>query len=368
MVAIVLTNLKIENIKCFGLVEFNFSNLTVFCGANSVGKSTAIQCLLLLKQSYDDHQFKKDDLNLMGKYFSVGHASDLINHNASGEKVLIQLDDCEFSSDLKSLSLDEYSIKLQKKQPTHKIFTNAFHYLSAYRLAPQNSYDVNYDNSALNFGIYGEFAIAELARHGAKPAINKKLAETIWKGKEKDKLVPAGTNITLDISLTEAMKNIFPDFNINVERYDRFDKVANTYSSSGTSNSVRPVNTGFGVSYVLPIVIAALSTAKGGVLIVENPEVHLHPEAQSNLARFLSLASQCDIQVILETHSDHIINGVRVFAKENEVSSDHVIVNSIRNISGMRRIKEILIDSNGDLSDVDKGFLDQAERDLMRLF
>lgn len=363
-----LKKLKIENIKCFGNVTFNFSGLTVFCGANSVGKSTAIQCLLLLKQSFDEHQFKKDDLNLMGKYFSVGHVSDLINHNAFGEKVSIQLDECEFSSDLKSLNLDEYSIKLQKKQPSHQIFVNAFHYLSAYRLAPQNSYDVNYDNSALNFGIYGEFAIAELARHGGKPAINRKLAETIWMRNEQGKQVPDGAHITLDIALTEAMKSIFPDFNINVQKYDRFDKVANTYSSSGTSKSVRPVNTGFGVSYVLPIVIAALSTDKDGTLIVENPEVHLHPEAQSNLAGFLALASQCGIQVILETHSDHIINGVRVFAKENKIANEHITINSIRNISGVRRIKEILIDDNGDLSDVDKGFLDQAERDLMRLF
>lgn len=52
-------------------------------------------------------------------------------------------------------------------------------------------------------------------------------------------------------------------------------------------------------------------------MIIENPEVHLHPRAQSDLIKILCELSKTGVQVIIETHSDHIINGVRVFAKDN---------------------------------------------------
>lgn len=47
------------------------------------------------------------------------------------------------------------------------------------------------------------------------------------------------------------------------------------------------------------------------MLIIENPELHLHPKAQSELALFLSTVAHAGVQVVIETHSDHIVNGVR---------------------------------------------------------
>jgi predicted ATPase len=306
----------------------------------------------------------------MGKYFSLGHVGDLISHNSEGDDFQIKIDNCDFSADLQSLKMEDYTLLLKKTNNTHPLFHNSFHYLSAFRLPPQNSYDVHYDNSKINFGIYGEFAIAELSRLGNKPAINKKLANTIWEYNNPEQKIPENTNINLSIALKESMKNISPGFDINLTHYENFDKVANTFNSNGTAKSVRPVNTGFGISYVLPIIIAALCTEVGGTLIVENPEVHLHPAAQSKLAMFLATASTCDIQVIIETHSDHIINGVRVFCKENAIEEGHTVVNSIstNQSNDTRNIRKITIDTNGDLSDVEPGFFDQSEKDLMRLF
>jgi len=103
-------------------------------------------------------------------------------------------------------------------------------------------------------------------------------------------------------------------------------------------------------------------------LLVENPEVHLHPAAQSMLAELLTMASTCGIQVILETHSDHIINGIRAHVKENNIDYGFVTINSVKSNNGERLITKILIDSDGGLTDMDTGFFDQAEKDLLRLF
>jgi hypothetical protein len=80
---------------------------------------------------------------------------------------------------------------------------------------------------------------------------------------------------------------------------------------------IRPSNMGFGLSYALPILVAGLLAPVGGLLMVENPEAHLHPAGQSKLGRFLAMVAGAGAQVIVETHSDHVLNGIRLAATES---------------------------------------------------
>lgn len=64
-----INSLTIKNIKCFEDQNFKFSPLTVLCGANSAGKSTIIQALLLLRQSYNEDNFSSSEIALMGGVF-----------------------------------------------------------------------------------------------------------------------------------------------------------------------------------------------------------------------------------------------------------------------------------------------------------
>jgi len=360
-----LKKLHIKNIKCFADTYFNFSPMTVFSGANSAGKSTALQCLLILRQSFKADVQVGQALAMMGSLFSVGHAKDMINHSPAGEALVIDIDGSVFAADLKRVDMEAYHIELDTPTLlTHSLFCADFNYLSALRLAPQNSYDVNYDNGRFDVGIYGQFAVAELMRRGSRPAPNQRLAKKVCAGLKLD----ANREVSLEIAFKEAMKMISPDFNIVLASHAGLDKVSNTFASQGTVQAVRPVNTGFGISYVMPIIVAALCTDESGYLLVENPEVHLHPAAQSVLAGFLTQAAACGIQVILETHSDHIINGIRVFVRENDVPDGLVTINSVRATENGREVTEILVEYDGALSDMDEGFLDQAPKDLLRLF
>lgn len=362
-----ITSLKVENFKCFKSGIFQFSPLTVFCGSNSAGKSTALQALLLIKQSHSDGSLTANRLSLAGEYFSFGHVRDVFSHDALGDSIKIVLDDLTFLSSVKDLNHDDYFLSLDTAPAlSHSLYTSSFHYLSAYRLCPQNSYDTNFNTSIIDVGIYGQFAISELVRYKDSPTPNQKLAKKICAH-----LVTKGDDrqIKLEIAFREAMKKITPGFEINLTDHKNLDKVSNTFPTGGKSiNEVRPVNTGFGISYVIPIVLAMLCTAEDGYLIVENPEVHLHPAAQSMLAELLTMASTCGIQVILETHSDHIINGIRVHVKENSIEHGFVTINSVKSDGGERIVTKIMIDRDGGLTDMDTGFFDQAEKDLLRLF
>lgn len=360
--------LNIKNIKCFEGQEFKFSPLTVLCGANSAGKSTIIQTLLLLRQSYNDDNFESNEIALMGAYFSAGHVSDLISHNAKESELSIKIDNISFVTDLNQVRKESYRMRFQAiGSYDHNIFLGDFVYLCAERLGPRNSYDVRFDSNRLNIGIYGEYAMAEFIRRASLSAKNQLLARVYA---DNLRLQENGEpeDISLEIAVKTVMRRISPNFDINYESHLTVDKVSNGFSSSTTKISVRPVNTGFGVSYVFPIIVGAFCVSEGSTFIVENPEVHLHPQAQSELAQFLAALSQTGVQVIVETHSDHIINGMRLYAKSHPQKSNEIIINSICRYDTINPVKFITIDSDGNLSDVHPGFFDQVENDLLRLF
>jgi predicted ATPase len=101
-------------------------------------------------------------------------------------------------------------------------------------------------------------------------------------------------------------------------------------------------------------------------VLVENPEAHLHPGGQSRLGRFLARAAGSGVQVVIETHSDHILNGVRLaMAEERTVSAEDVLVHFFGREDG----QPLPIDLNqrGRLTQWPAGFFDQIETDLGRL-
>jgi predicted ATPase len=205
-----------------------------------------------------------------------------------------------------------------------------------------------------------------LSRFGVLPAKNQQLGR-LWMG-QTGEAEALKSDITLEILVKSVMKSIFGDFDIKTETHNTMDRVSNTFSTDANQVPVRPVNTGFGISSTLPIIVGAFCLDEGDVLIVENPEVHLHPQAQSNLAKFLGLVALSGRQIIVETHSDHILNGFRVCAKSNSMASELIAINSITRAQDVRTVKFIQIDQDGNLTGVDKGFFDQIQKDLLSLF
>lgn len=155
-------------------------------------------------------------------------------------------------------------------------------------------------------------------------------------------------------------------------------------------DSHRATNTGFCISYSLPIVLAALGLAisdcknveqphavswfeklkfSNVILLVENPEAHLHPKGQTQLGILLAMLSTQNVQVIVETHSDHFIDGVRIASKEiDELLNSNISIKYFIKENGQPSIyRNINVEANGSLSEWPDGFFDQMQKNLFRL-
>lgn len=155
---------------------------------------------------------------------------------------------------------------------------------------------------------------------------------------------------------------------------DDGDATALRFSYSGStvdsaSRKHKAVNVGFGLTYCLPIIVASLSAPTGSILLIENPEAHLHPRGQAALGLLLAKCASDGVQIIVETHSDHVINGIRVATKNGEIDNNDISVHffSRELETGETTVKSPVLHSNGRFSEWPEGFFDQWSKALDEL-
>lgn len=137
-------------------------------------------------------------------------------------------------------------------------------------------------------------------------------------------------------------------------------------NADSSKNRFKPVNVGFGYSYLLPIVVSGLIADPGDMLIVENPEAHLVPSAQSRIANFLARVSRTGVQVFIESHSEHILNGLRIAVKEKLLGHEETNIIFFEGDKDYS-IRKIPVIEGGKLRNWPDGFFDQAEKDFERI-
>lgn len=106
-------------------------------------------------------------------------------------------------------------------------------------------------------------------------------------------------------------------------------------------------------------------------MIIENPEAHIHPRGQAEMGRLIALAAAAGMQLFVETHSDHIVNGIRVAVKENLINAENVNISyfsrQTTEIEQFCRIQNIRVDRTGELSDYPIDFMDEWNNQLLKL-
>ena len=120
------------------------------------------------------------------------------------------------------------------------------------------------------------------------------------------------------------------------------------------------VDVGFGVSQVLPILVEGLTMDKGNTLILEQPEIHLHPKMQMDIADFLIMIAQQGKHLIVETHSDHIINRMVRRALEDESLRKMINIFYIaKDENNISKLNSVRIDESLGIDEAPQGFFDQ---------
>jgi predicted ATPase len=141
--------------------------------------------------------------------------------------------------------------------------------------------------------------------------------------------------------------------------------------SYGLSNPRRATNVGFGITYTLPIIVAVLASEPGTLILIENPEAHLHPKGQSKMGELLALAASCGVQVVIETHSDHVLNGIRRVVHAGKLDHKdvqlHYFQRQEKEGQAFTEVVSPRIKRSGRIDKWPDGFFDQMEKDLMEL-
>jgi predicted ATPase len=123
---------------------------------------------------------------------------------------------------------------------------------------------------------------------------------------------------------------------------------------------------GFGASQVIPVIRGCLNNNESP-LVIEQPEIHLHPKAQGQLAALICETAKYR-QIFVETHSEHMINRARIMVAEGELEPDDVIILYVDRTSKGSSVVEIGINPNGDFTkEWPSGFFDERYKDAMTL-
>lgn len=374
-----IKTISLQNYKCFDKEQaVGLAPVTLMYGKNGRGKSSVAQALLLLAQTMRLNNGVKT-LVLTGELVQLGVFSEILSQPQTGHEFKITLETGEekvvmgFSAYDKKpqlATLSTFIVNGQNRlevQTTDNTLTDKkqndtenapklagvtsdinvlqnlknITFVSAGRLGPVNSAN---RNDALRpdwLGVDGAYLINVLANKG-----------TVFLTEVERYLSQILSGASIRISNPEA---------------DIIDLQLN--SVDGTT-CFRPANVGFGYSYVLPVIVATLLAEEGSILIIENPEAHLHPGAQSRLTKFIiDIAQKKHLQVLIETHSDHVVNGMRIAMKQGLLAPDNGIIVHFAhdNETVNPTIDLISCDQNGTLSGYPDDFMDEWTRQMFEL-
>lgn len=287
-----IKEITIRGFKSFFDEAIKIAPLTVLAGLNSSGKSSVIQAIRILGN------------------FSNGFPNPLLEGHGSIEELQNQYVKELFSLEAIYDGLDSGENSIRYSADGDGQYADGYPnliYVSADRFGPQTSIPISSD---YKLGERGE-NVLYCVEHYWDTLLDPILIHEKSQGE------------TFEYNLEAWLGSISPGV-----RFKR-NILKETDSSYSLFNDHRAKNVGFGLSYTLPIIVALFmgTIEKRTTVLIENPEAHLHPKGQTELARLICLAVEAGAQVIVETHSDHLFDGIRIYAKQHKGFAQKVCLN-----------------------------------------
>lgn len=360
-----LTAVEINGFKRFATIRLALAPLTVLTGLNGSGKTSLIQAMLLAQEAATR---RGTSLRLNGPFgLELGTAEDVLNWN-SRPPIRLRFEGAggQESEWLLGVPAEDAMYLDVNGRPASglKAFggaPRAFTYLSAERLGPRGFAATSpLAASELEVGVHGEYCAHVLAVLGDKPMEHVERSHPSYE---------LATPRLLKYEVEQWLCEIARPVEVSGERVAGSTIAELRYRTEGSA-WVRATNMGFGVTYALPIILAGLIAEPGGILVVENPEAHLHPAGQSRMGVFLAWLAGRGVQTLVETHSDHVLNGIRRAVAEFAFVT--AADTSIHWFGGFEdgdadRVATLAIGEAGTVSDWPRGFFDQYQMDVASL-
>lgn len=368
-----IEQIGLRNFKAFANQTLKLKPLTLLSGLNSTGKSSVLQTFGLLRQSYDADMLDREGLMLNGDLLELGTCRDVLHEGADKAhiEVTLTIDGVEsrWVGDA-SRRMDDALPLLDRPSnpPVHPLFLRGhapdaahFQLIRADRLNPAVYYPKSRRSAHRDrfLGSRGEYTAHFLSLHEHELVAEQLRCE--------------GSDATpgLLAQVSAWMQEFSPGVRIEVADIPNTDfvRLAFGYGTSGglsSTGSFRPTNVGFGLSYVLPILVACLAARPGSVILLENPEAHLHPRGQSLMGQLAARVAAAGAQVVVESHSDHVLNGMRIAVKNGIVPANHVAAHFFTRKAGelAPHVASPQLNAQGMIDEWPDGFFDEWDRNL----
>jgi predicted ATPase len=359
-------------------------------GFNAAGKSTVLQSLLLLAQALRASG-RTAELPLNGPLARLGTPGEVINSRSGNVVFGIEDDhtDIEWAMQAenrsKGIAMQIVKIGIKNKEGNkehtgerlkqlEKLLpadasaketqlvdrVREIIFLSALRTGTADVFPSPDDPSPVHadVGVQGEFA---------PWWFQQSLDDNI----DKTRCHPSDRASTLRRQFNAWASQLFPDAQGNALPIEKTNLIRLELRIGNIGDFRRPSNIGYGLTYAFPVIVAGLLAKKSQLLIIDSPEAHLHPFGQSQMGRFLAQVAAAGVQVIIETHSDHILNGIRLAVRDQAIASKKVAIHFFNHADKVKgnvaRVVSPLVDKSGNLSEWPAGFFDQSEKDLSQL-
>lgn len=398
------TQLKLKNFKAWqdtGDIELAPVNLLL--GTNSSGKSTLIQSLLLLKQTIASPD-RTIHLNMGGDdtndYFSFGHFDDVLTKGTTGDdrkfelsyrmKQVKKLKDEELEHEELQEWCASYVMNAARAVQIDKLeMSTDGHKFRAVR-RDKGSYYVFYGdetttrakgrNMAPERSIaLSADAIAALGHEGQiasdlSLSIRRQLESVLYLGPlrqkpQRDYLWNKSKPGEMGLDGHKAIEVLLANQHSKEDHHDIVNGVSGWLKKMGLAeklelkqltstryevlihrdgivSNLRDV--GIGVSQVLPVLTLAYFAPKNATILLEEPEIHLHPLAQSVLAEmFVEVSKQRSVQFIIETHSEHLFRRMQTLIAKQHTSTNDCKMYFVEREKGMAKMRELCVDDFG---------------------
>lgn len=397
-----ITRIAVEGFKSISKKQsIDIAPLTILAGANSSGKSSIMQPLLLLKQTLEA-QFNPGPLFLSGPNVRFTSSGEFFSRSASGQASQLSVDisagHLEFRvafvkrSDA-GLDIAEESLKVNGRMTTLRPNMST---AEIYRELGTVS------NGELSIFARGFFLYVD--RDGVSespmPHIGRWIDEVIQvpalRGSRSRTYPVAAVGRsfpgTFDsytasaiLSWQKQQTRNYEDLNVDLQHMGieevfahPLDETAIELRVYGPGATFSIADVGFGISQTLHVLVALRAASEGQLVYLEEPEIHLHPRAQVKLADVLASAAKRGVRVVSETHSSLLLRAIQTLVAKGELAPDLVRLHWFsRDSEGVTQVRSVTPDQNGafgdwpeDFGDValqsEKEYLDAVESKLAR--
>lgn len=378
-----IDQLSLRNFKAFRSADIRLAPVTLLTGLNSSGKSTVLQALAMLRQSYEsgtlyptDEESPYRGFLLDGDLVELGTGQDALHEDFGpteglpGPVITVECRTDQGRTYSWSAGYapeqDVLPLLSWKGGPVYwddaPLFSRGFQYLKADRITPATSYPRSHHQAiGLGFlGARGEHTVNFLRHHAQ---------DVVPDGPLRHREARAHTLLDQVVAW---MQELCPGVNLEATEIPGMDSVRLSYGFGGTtglnsSRRRRPTNVGFGLTYALPIVVACLTATPDSLILLENPEAHLHPRGQSRMAALIAAAASAGGQLIVETHSDHVLDGTRLAVKQGRLKAVDTAIHYFRGNGAGVEIVSPVVGEDGALSEWPEGFFDESDNTLDQL-